>query len=40
MVVVGDSRHYVGRRVQVEIVSVLPTAGGKMIFARRVGDAE
>ena len=40
MVVVGDSRHYVGRRVQAEIVSVLPTAGGKMIFARRVGDAE
>jgi len=40
MVVVGDSRHFVGRRVQAEIVSVLPTAGGKMIFARRVGEAE
>ncbi len=40
MVVVGDSRHHVGRRVQAEIVSVLPTAGGKMIFARRVADAE
>jgi uncharacterized protein YacL len=40
MVVVGDSRHQVGRRVQAEIVSVLPTAGGKMIFARRVTDAE
>src|SRR5476649_376768 len=34
MVVVGDSKHHVGRRVQAEIVSVLPTAGGKMIFAR------
>ncbi len=40
MVVVGDSRNYVGHRVQAEIVSVLPTAGGKMIFARRVGEAE
>ena len=39
MVVVSDSRHHVGRRVQVEIVSVLPTAGGKMIFGRRVGEA-
>jgi uncharacterized protein YacL len=40
MVVVGDSKYFIGRRVQAEIVSVLPTAGGKMIFARRVGDAE
>ena len=40
MVVVGDSRHHVGRRVHAEIVSVLPTAGGKMIFARRVGEVE
>ena len=39
MVVVNDSRHHVGQRVQAEIVSVLPTAGGKMIFARRVGEA-
>lgn len=38
MVVVGESRHYVGQRVQAEIVSVLPTAGGKMIFARRVAE--
>ena len=38
MVVVNESRHYVGHRVQAEIVSVLPTAGGKMIFARRVGE--
>lgn len=39
MVVVNDSRHHVGQRVQAEIVSVLPTAGGKLIFARRVGEA-
>src|ERR1035437_6135954 len=35
IVVVGGLRHYGGRRVQAEIVSVLPTAGDKMIFARR-----
>lgn len=40
MVVVSDGRPHIGRRVQVEIASVLPTAGGKMIFARRVGEAE
>ncbi len=40
MVVVGDGRPHIGRRVQVEIASVLPTAGGKMIFARRVGEAD
>jgi uncharacterized protein YacL len=38
MVVVGESRQYLGQRVQAEIVSVLPTAGGKMIFARRVAE--
>jgi uncharacterized protein YacL len=40
MVVVGDSKHHVGHRVQAEIVSVLPTAGGKMIFARRIAEVE
>jgi uncharacterized protein YacL len=40
MVVVNAARHHIGRRVQAEIISVLPTAGGKMIFARHVGDAE
>ena len=40
MVVVNGARPYIGRRVQAEIVSVLPTAGGKMIFARHVGEAE
>lgn len=39
MVVVNDARAYIGRRVQAEIVSVLPTAGGKMIFARHVGES-
>ena len=33
MVVVSESRAYIGRRVQVEIMSVLPTGAGKMIFA-------
>jgi len=37
MVVVNNARMYIGQRVQAEIVSVLPTAGGKMIFARHVG---
>jgi uncharacterized protein YacL len=39
MVVVHGGRALIGRRVQAEIVSVLPTAGGKMIFAKHVGDA-
>jgi uncharacterized protein YacL len=40
MVVVNNGRSHIGHRVQAEIVSVLPTAGGKMIFARHVGDAD
>lgn len=40
MVVVNNGRAHIGRRVQAEIVSVLPTAGGKMIFARQVGEPE
>lgn len=40
MVVVNDGRHHIGHRVQAEIVSVLPTAGGKMIFARRVVESD
>lgn len=40
MVVVSGARHHIGHQVQAEIVSVLPTAGGKMIFARHVGEAE
>ena len=34
MVVVQGGRSYVGQRVTVEIASVLPSAGGKMVFAR------
>jgi uncharacterized protein YacL len=37
MVVVNDGRPALGRRVAVEIISVLPTAGGKMVFARLAG---
>ncbi|MES2696952.1 MAG: PIN domain-containing protein [Verrucomicrobiota bacterium] len=40
MVVVSNGRPHLGRRVQAEIISVLPTAGGKMIFARQVGESE
>lgn len=40
MVVVNNARLQIGRRVQAEIISVLPTAGGKMIFARQVGEAD
>jgi uncharacterized protein YacL len=39
MVVVGAGRAHLGRRVSVAITSVLPSAGGKMIFARLVEDA-
>jgi uncharacterized protein YacL len=40
MVVVNGARTLLGRRVRAEIVSILPTAGGKMIFARHLGDSE
>ncbi|MDD2762680.1 MAG: PIN domain-containing protein [Opitutaceae bacterium] len=39
MVVINAARAYVGRRVTAEITSVLPSAGGKMVFARLVGEA-
>ena len=39
MVVVNAARSHVGRRVTAEITSVLPSAGGKMVFARFVGEA-
>jgi uncharacterized protein YacL len=39
MVIVNGARDFIGRRVQAEIISVLPTAGGKLIFARYVADA-
>jgi uncharacterized protein YacL len=40
MVVVTAGRERIGQRVHAEITSVLPTAGGKMIFARLTGDTE
>ena len=39
MVVVNNSRAFIGKRVTVEITGVLPTAGGKMIFANLLGEA-
>ena len=38
MVVVNTARAHLGRRVTAEVTSVLPSAGGKMVFARFVGD--
>jgi len=38
MVVVNAARAYVGRHVNAEIMSVLPSGGGKMLFARFVGE--
>src|SRR3954470_3796522 len=40
MVVVNGGRNLIGRHVQAEIISVLPTAGGKMVFARHLADTE
>lgn len=40
MVVVNHGRTHIGRKVQAEIISVLPTAGGKMIFARHAGEPD
>ncbi|MBL9213792.1 MAG: PIN domain-containing protein [Opitutaceae bacterium] len=36
MVVVNGGRPLIGRRVEAEIISILPTAGGKMVFARHI----
>jgi uncharacterized protein YacL len=36
MVVVNGGRGLIGQRVHAEIMSVLPTAGGKMVFARKL----
>lgn len=40
MVVVSAARGHIGKRVNAEIVSVLPSAGGKMVFARLAGGDE
>lgn len=34
MVVIADGRGLIGKRVTAEVVSVLPSAGGKMVFAK------
>ena len=40
MVVVQDGHPYVGARVAAEITSVMPSAGGKLVFAKFVSLAE
>ncbi len=40
MVVVSGASTFIGRRVNAEITSVLPSAGGKMVFARLVEPGE
>jgi len=37
MVVVSDAEKFIGKEVDVEVVNVVPSAGGKMVFARPVG---
>ncbi|MBI5380846.1 MAG: TRAM domain-containing protein [Opitutae bacterium] len=38
MVVVSNGRAHLGKRVDAEIVSILPSAGGKMVFARLLSE--
>ena len=38
MVVVNNARAFIGKRVTAEIIGVLPSAGGKMIFANLLGE--
>jgi uncharacterized protein YacL len=40
MVVVNSARAYIGKRVTAEIIGVLPSSGGKLIFANLLGEAE
>lgn len=40
MVVVNNARAFVGKRVSAEIIGVLPSGGGKMIFANLLGEVE
>jgi uncharacterized protein YacL len=39
MVVVNNARALVGKRVTAEIIGVLPSGGGKMVFANLLGEA-
>ena len=38
MVVVANGHEHIGKRVDAEIISILPSAGGKMVFAKLLGD--
>lgn len=38
MVVVNEARASIGMRVSAEIISVMPSAGGRLIFARQIGS--
>jgi uncharacterized protein YacL len=40
LVVVNQARSYLGKRVMAEIIGVLPTSGGKMVFANLLGEVE
>ena len=40
MVVVTGGRPHIGQHAAVEIISLLPTGAGKMIFARMGGEGD
>ncbi|MBI2518439.1 MAG: TRAM domain-containing protein [Opitutae bacterium] len=40
LVVVNNGKPFLGKRVSAEIIGVLPTAGGKMVFANLLGAAD
>jgi len=40
MVVVNNARSLIGKRVTAEIIGVLPSGGGKLIFANLLGEVE
>lgn len=40
MVVVNDARPLIGKTVVAEVISILPTTGGKMVFARILDPAD
>ncbi len=40
MVVVNDGNDLIGQAVRIEVQSILPSAGGKMIFAKALGPVE
>ena len=40
MVVVNDGNDLIGQVVRIEVQSILPSAGGKMVFARALGPVE